>query len=207
MENNSSGLFSPAYSQSETIAELAKALGKVQAEMPAVPKGQENPFFHSKYADLSSIWEAIRPLLAKHDLAIIQLPTNGGLTTTILHTSGEWVRATMDMELTKANNPQAQGSAITYARRYMLQGAVGVCTVDDDGEVAMSRKEPDWALEVAAKQKAIRAVKTAPALVKYWNTNGHTIETMPVEHKKAIMGELSKKRAELKKAEGKAASG
>ena len=144
-----------SYQQSESIKELAAAMNKVQAKMGPVIKDKYNPFHKSKYADLNGIWDAISGLLTENDLVVIQLPDGDGLTTTVLHTSGEWTRATMALHYipevrekkmadgtyykTEFVTPQAQGSAITYARRYALAAAIGVCPVDDDGEGAMQR--------------------------------------------------------------------
>jgi hypothetical protein len=106
----------------------------------------ENPFFHSKYADLSSVWEACRELLTKNGLAVVQ--TMGGEThesvtviTTLAHISGQWIRGGLTMKPTK-QDPQGIGSAITYARRYALASIVGVCPEDDDGAAASGTNKP-----------------------------------------------------------------
>ena len=121
--------------QSETIGKLAEALAAAQGEMPAIPRDKENPYFKSKYADLASIVEKIKPVLSKHGLAIVQLPGfNEGteiLTTTVMHASGEWVSEQMPLILSK-RDAQGMGSAITYARRYALSAAINIVTDDDD---------------------------------------------------------------------------
>ena len=205
---------SAQYSQSDSIVEIAKALCNAQSDMPKVYKDQDNPFFKSKYADLASIWEAAQPILAKNGLSVIQLPTWDGLTTTMLHTSGEWVSGTMDMHYLpdKHGNvsPQAQGSAITYARRYMLAALVGVCPVDDDGEGAMSRNggEPDWALEMAAKVKVIAGIGTEKALEAYWKQHSHEITPMPDNYRAKVISAMKVQRKKLApQDEGNAATG
>ena len=61
------------------------------------------------------------------------------LVTTLHHTSGQWIRGYYPVTAVKAD-PQAMGSAITYARRYALSAIVGVVSEDDDdGESAMGR--------------------------------------------------------------------
>lgn len=129
--------------QSDNINELAGALVKVQAALQGAKKDSSNPFFNSKYADLESVWAACREELTKNGLAVIQGtavdPTSGTcVVTTMVHTSGQWVRGMLPINA-KANDPQGQGSAITYARRYALAGLVGVVQTDDDGESAMER--------------------------------------------------------------------
>jgi hypothetical protein len=128
--------------QSESIAALAAALSKAQADITGALKDSSNPFFKSKYADLASCWDACRKQLAANNLAVIQTTevTEGGtvLVTTIAHSSGEWMRGTLPV-VTKDNGPQAQGSGITYARRYALAAIVGLAQIDDDAEAAQAR--------------------------------------------------------------------
>ena len=125
---------------SDTIGALAEALAAAQGEFEAVPKTAENPFFKSKYADLPDVVLAASPILSKHGLSVTQLPDYDGehdlLTTRLMHKSGEWLESSMRLYLPK-EDPQGQGSALTYARRYSYSGAVGVVTdVDDDGNAA-----------------------------------------------------------------------
>jgi hypothetical protein len=128
--------------QSETIGALAAALSKAQADITGALKDSSNPFFKSKYADLASCWDACRKQLAANNLAVIQTTdvTDAGvvLVTTLVHSSGEWMRGTLPI-VTKDNGPQAQGSGITYARRYALAAIVGLAQIDDDAESAQGR--------------------------------------------------------------------
>jgi len=142
--------------KSESIAGLAKALLAFQAELPTVKKDATNPFFKSKYADLNGIWEACRPLLTKHDLALTQLHKfqEGQiiLTTMLLHISGEYLTSDLLLTPAKANDPQSVGSAMTYARRYAMGAMLGVATEDDDdGEKAMARDKKPIPQETSPK--------------------------------------------------------
>ena len=126
--------------QSDQINELAMALSKVQGEMSSAIKDSSNPFFKSKYADLSSIWNCCKEPLSKNGLAIIQtMDLKEGqnvLITTLAHASGQWMRSCLPI-LNEKNNAQGLGSAITYMRRYALSAIVGVtCDEDDDGNEA-----------------------------------------------------------------------
>jgi len=132
--------------KSEQINELAKALSAAQGEIVGAAKDTENTFFHSSYADLQSVWDAIRPALSKHSLAVVQGAgsDNGSavVTTLLMHSSGQWVQDRLVMTPTK-HDPQAMGSAITYARRYALMAMVGIAPVDDDGNsVSGNEGEP-----------------------------------------------------------------
>ena len=122
---------------STTVVEIAKALSEFQGQVEPVTKDAINPFFKSKYASMENIVATIKKPLVKNGLSFVQLPTgDNGLTTMILHVSGEWIRSTAIMHPTK-NDPQGQGSAITYLRRYALSALLGLVTdEDDDGNKA-----------------------------------------------------------------------
>ena len=132
--------------QSESIANLTLALSIVQGKMTHAIKDSANPFFKSKYADLESVWDSCRSLLADNGLAILQFPglyseldKSMSLTTIISHKSGEYISQEMSVPVTKAD-AQGAGSAITYMRRYALAAVVGVVQADDDGNAASSPK-------------------------------------------------------------------
>jgi hypothetical protein len=128
--------------KSATIENLAKALTAFQSEVATVSKTADNPFFHSKYADLASIIEAIRKPLAKNGLSFSQFPDGDSLTTILLHTSGEWIEASYTLNAV-GKKPQEVGSAITYARRYALGAVLGIATdEDDDGNAASGKEVP-----------------------------------------------------------------
>ena len=131
--------------QSESIANLAKALSIVQGKLTYAKKDSANPFFKSKYADLESVWDACRDLLSDNGLAVVQLPGEYfegtmALTTIITHSSGEWISQQMSLPVTKPD-AQGAGSALTYMRRYALAAAIGVVQADDDGNAASAPKQ------------------------------------------------------------------
>jgi hypothetical protein len=109
------------------LVRLAAALAKAQAEITGAVKDAANPFFKSKYADLESVWSACRKPLTDNGLAVVQTsrytPDGLMLVTTLIHSSGEWISGEMPA-LMKEHSPQAQGSGITYARRYALAAIV-----------------------------------------------------------------------------------
>ena len=126
---------------SDQIKDIATALAKAQAAMHGATKDGKNPAFKSSYATLSSVIEAARGPLTDNGIAFIQSPgemVEGGITvtTTLMHTSGQWMRSTITMPVRDRNNPQAVGSACTYACRYSLMAMLGLPPVDDDGEAA-----------------------------------------------------------------------
>lgn len=130
--------------QSDSIKELATALSKVQGELTYAKKDSANPFFKSRYADLESVWDACRDLLARNGLSIIQMPGNYfegrmWLITRLCHSSGEWIEQEMSVPVQKPD-AQGAGSALTYMRRYALAAFVGVVQADDDGNAAVVTK-------------------------------------------------------------------
>jgi hypothetical protein len=125
--------------KSDSIDKIAAALAKAQANILAVKKEANNPFFRSTYADLTSVIDAVKGPLLDQGITILQ-PTDGAdVTTILLHVSGEYLGSRTPIRVSKENDPQALGSAISYARRYGLQALVCLSSVDDDGEQAMAR--------------------------------------------------------------------
>lgn len=124
--------------KSETIGKLAEALSKAQGAMKPAIKDSSNPFFQSKYADLSSVWESIREPLSANGLSVSQLlgSAEGGhisLTTILMHSSGEWISSMVSAKPVKEDG-QAIGSLTSYLRRYSLSAIVGGYADDDDAE-------------------------------------------------------------------------
>ena len=121
---------------SENICDIATALSQCQGEMGGAEKGADNPFFNSKYADITSVLKAIKEPLANNGLSFVQMPVHheneAGVITRLMHTSGQWIESTLWLPVGKAD-AQGVGAAITYARRYALQSILGVPAADDDG--------------------------------------------------------------------------
>jgi len=157
---------------SAEIGDLVGALAKAQGAMTGAKKDSQNPFFKSNYADLAAVWDACREQLSKNDLAVIQTtePAEVGVivVTLLAHKTGQWIRGKLKVNPQKSD-PQALGSAITYARRYSLAAVVGLAQVDDDGEAAMNRggnrKPEPMDTKPIDKSKVYAAVTTAMALV------------------------------------------
>lgn len=127
---------------------LAGALLIFHQEIGKITKDETNPFFKSKYASLSNILEAIKDPLEKSKLVFMQIPTGENeLRTVLVHTeSGESVEGTAKMLLSK-QDPQGQGSAITYMRRYALSAILGLNIEDDDGNYASGNVKPKQAYQ------------------------------------------------------------
>lgn len=129
---------------SESIKNIAKSLLKAQKEMGGATKGASNPYFKSKYADYGSVLEACKELFNDNGILITQSQEyregKNFVLTNLLHAeTGEWIESQTEIVCSKQNDPQALGSAITYARRYGLQSILAMPAEDDDGEKAMGR--------------------------------------------------------------------
>lgn len=126
--------------KSENIGKLIEALSKAQSLIEGAPKDCANPYFKSKYADLSSTWNACRGPLTANGLAIVQtvetIDNRLSLCTLLAHSSGEWIKSVLPVPVVKMD-AQSLGSALTYCRRFALGAIVGICPIDDDGEAAM----------------------------------------------------------------------
>jgi ERF superfamily len=132
---------------SETVAALAAALAKAQAELVNPEKsltatirtgrlGEGERSF--RYAPLSSGLDIVRKTLGQHEIATLQttsIDQSAGmvnLTTTLAHASGEWIASDWPVcPIAETTNPQRMGAALTYARRYALFTLVGIAGEDD----------------------------------------------------------------------------
>jgi hypothetical protein len=131
---------------SESIASLAAALAKAQAELVNPekslvatirsdgPKGTEQSF---RYAPLSSGLDIARKTLGQHEIATVQTTaidqTAGlvNLTTVLAHSSGEWIASDWPVcAIAEMATPHRMGAALTYARRYALFTLVGIAGED-----------------------------------------------------------------------------
>ena len=131
---------------STEITEIAKALAKVQSVLEGASKTSANPHFKSKYADLRAIWDELRDILPENGLSVTQImsPLDGKdyMITMLMHSSGQWIKSIIPLMIEKVTS-QGIGSAISYARRYVLAAIIGVYQEDDDGNAAtfISRKQ------------------------------------------------------------------
>lgn len=143
---------------------LGPALLAAQRAAPELQRDSTNPGFKgSKYISLDSLVATVLPVLNEHGIVLVQSPTvsqdgRPALRTKLLHAeSGEFEEDTMLLELEKST-PQAQGSAITYARRYSLMSMLGlVADADDDGNAtSMGRQQS----KVQERNRATEADRT-----------------------------------------------
>lgn len=131
---------------SESIGNLATALRRAQSEMPKAKFNMTNPYYKSRYADLGSVIEASEPSLSKYGLSIVQFPASDfdgrvGVTSVLMHDSGEWLEETILVPLGDTNKPaEKAGIAITYLRRY-ARAAITQVVAEEDTDGLMDEAE------------------------------------------------------------------
>jgi len=125
------------------VKNLYKAIYNIQSRLQKIEKTSDNPFYKSKYVPLDKVWDRLQPELNSEGLIVLQFPISIDNTidvkTSITHVeSSETLTEEYTLPLAK-QDPQAAGSALTYARRYALMSIFGLCPVDDDAESSMQR--------------------------------------------------------------------
>lgn len=171
---------------SEALDKLLPALHKAQGAFEHAKKESNNPHFKSKYADLATVLDTVKPALQENGLTVthqrhVDEHLNEYITTTLWHTSGQYVSSTSLLNPTK-KDPQGFGSAITYARRYDLSALVGLASDDDDGNAA-SQEVPKKSAAAMKKQYAEIKEKLEasddPAAI--WHENKAEIDSFKVD--------------------------
>lgn len=155
---------------SEQVEKVSAALVLAVGEMQNATFDARNPHFGSRYTSLPALLDLVRPILAKHGLAAVQLATSAeggrvGVETILLHASGQYLSSVIAVTPQK-QDPQGAGSAITYCRRYALAAALGIGSEeDDDGNEA---SKPARQAKPAAAKPAAKALQTGTGLDDAW---------------------------------------
>jgi hypothetical protein len=195
---------------SETVAALASALAKAQAELinpeksltGTIRTGRAGECQRSfRYAPLSSGLDIVRKTLGQHEIATLQTTTidqTAGmvhLTTTLAHASGEWIASDWPVcPIAETANPQRMGAALTYARRYALFTLVGIAGEDDldapdlcDGPPSLSSSANDH----SSKDSRLRMPPRTPGNGRSRSDRkGKTPVTLDPEHSTALREKL-----------------
>lgn len=159
---------------SENIEHISAALVAMQADARHANFDSKNPHYKSKYASLAEVIDTVRPVLAKHGLAVLQLPgfrpdVGHVMVTRVVHASGQWIEEEMKLNPTK-EDPQGLGSSITYARRYSLPGVCLIASEEDDDGNEASRPvaPPPPAATTEQVEKGLAACKSADEIGALW---------------------------------------
>jgi hypothetical protein len=186
-------------------ASLAEALVAAQAEMPAVEADAINPHVKSRFVSLGNLVAKTRPVLNKHGIAMTQFPSVDAdgkptLVTLLIHgPTGERLEYPAPLMLPKAD-PQGQGSAITYMRRYAWSAALGIVDQeDDDGNQAVKAHAANGAVEQDRPQTPAEAERMFGAIqskgltpTEFLTTLGMPLNrALTLEEARAVKAELA----------------
>ena len=167
--------------QSNPYADVIAALSK----MENVGANRINPAFKARYVSLDALLDAVKPVLAEHNLALIQtLETEEGkvgVSTSLLHTSGH--AFSFGRLMVKADGLTAQqiGGAVTYIRRQSIQTACGISVdLDDDGHQASAPK-PE-ASKAFMGNPNLEAAAVEILVGKGWLKPGQGLKDLSAEH-------------------------
>ena len=138
---------------SDSIKNIAAAQLEVQKEIKDISK--DSTGYGYKYTSFDKLVQYLRPLLAKHGISFIQMPTGDkyddgkgtvGLQTLYMHAeSGEWITNVIKSPVAESkgmNTYQSIGSAITYFRRYSLSSFVGIASEEDVDAASPETRKP-----------------------------------------------------------------
>lgn len=173
--------------------------------------GGTNPHFQSDYIQLDSLVKKIDPVCQEHGLGIMMFPTGSGLITILFHKeTGQYIQSNYELILDKPN-PQGVGSALTYAKRQILQALFGLSASedeDDDGNLAsndISDEDNQFEKENPMKEKitsknayriakvALQNIGSLDNLKEYWESESETFT-----NNKKVVELFRAKKSELK---------
>lgn len=181
-------------------ASLASAMALAFAEIESAIKDCNNPHFKSKYADLTSVIDAIKPALVKNNLFFTQhpAPTDRGvqIETMLHHANGESM--SLGTLYVPANKQDAQGfgSALTYARRYALVTAFGVPVEDDDGNAAAASSKREREAPREPEKIAMASVDDVTQMIGLCEAvGGNQAQVICDAYKVSALSELTAKQA------------
>lgn len=153
-------------------SKVCAALVAAQADLRNPPKDKkvDAGTRSYKYADLASILDLVRPILAKHGLAITQdvVMQDGRLLiyTRLIHSSGECLdfgplagQVGVDWQKT--------GGGITYARRYALQSVLAI-HADEDDDGASAPPPPPPPKQPLKRLQAVEQAKASDEDIQRW---------------------------------------
>jgi len=163
--------FEQVLNEQSTRNNIYFKLWKAKQEIGKVVKGNDNPFFKSKYADLNAILEAVEPTLHKYELIVLQPCLDNIVETQIIDCeSSDMVRSSLI--LPEISDPQKRIAAVTYFRRATLQSLLSLQAVDDDGNTArqgVTENKPT--INDERFQNGIKAILRGEASIKDLESN------------------------------------
>lgn len=139
----------PMAFMSAEINEISAALSAFQGEVEQPALNKENPYFKSRYVDLSGVLKSVQKTLAKNGLSVAQLIVGNDIVTLLSHKSGQWFKS--ECPIGSYKNQQDRGSAITYTKRYAICAMLGIAAdTDDDGNSATDADKKAGGMKTSA---------------------------------------------------------
>lgn len=179
--NTTTGIYCQEGFCSGEIDKIAKAVCSMQSELEHSKKDSQG--YNYKYSDLLQVIETAKPALEKSKLSIVQLvgdldaSNNIGLTTLLLHESGQWFKSHASMPLVEmkgSNKAQEAGATISYMRRYAYQAIIGMASEDTDGVPSTNVKPVETKTESKKKTEPLKLVgkeiNPERAELEFWKT-------------------------------------
>ena len=124
--------------RSDQIADLIASLSKAQGEYPRITFNRKDAYFEEEYADFDTIMSAIRPILSRNGLAVVQqqrIHDNGQtlLHTILTHNSGQWMESRARI-LPLKEGARVYGSELNYQKTQALTTLLGVTVTNDSAD-------------------------------------------------------------------------
>jgi hypothetical protein len=179
---------------------LHNKLFDIRHEIEGIQKNAENPYFKSDYLTLNGLLDALNPLLKKHNVLLMQPTLNGpesiGVLTQLIDLdSEERVESETLLPMVK-HDPQAAGSAISYARRYSLMSLFSIKAEDDDGNTATFEDKSNT-YQLNEIKKLVKELDKEEALQEVLGRFGiQKIEDMSKTQAQSVLEKLRKARNE-----------
>jgi hypothetical protein len=171
---------------------LQQALILAIAETPEVHADSTNPFHKSKYASLNAHLSLVKPIFAKHGLAILQMPIGKsdavGVSTTIIHKDGGSISTDAYIPCGQGLKAQEAGSIYSYLRRYAIAAVAGIATDDDDANVVSTTKTAVYSAPATVKKMTVNPTASTSSTgevdfslqVPFGKNKGSSLDSLPL---------------------------
>lgn len=194
---------------SEKVDALTAALVAAISEMGPAVKNSLNPHFKKKYADLATLIEVSKEPLLANGLVLMQHPISefiagsdkappmvlAGCETMLVHTSGQWYKSSLLLPC-EGLNAQKGGSAITYAKRYTMEGILMIPSVDDDGNAASEPAPAPVAFSSGKMLAEIDRINDVTSLTAFYKSMIEPAE-MPESIKLSLVQACTRRKEEI----------
>lgn len=124
---------------SESINEISAALAKAQGKIknPEVNRTANVGTYSYQYADLAKVFDAAKEALSlngiSHSSTTEFIDGHILMCVRLSHSSGQWIES--NIPITLQTDPKKLAANLTYYRRYLFSGLVGLASDEDmDGE-------------------------------------------------------------------------